>query len=342
CLRHRLGDGESEAGGSGAGGRRQQRRDGAAAFACINRRTADSVLQALVGELGFALDELDWILSASGGASSSALQSVESFRSVASRFGLLSRLVHCLASMGLKPGAQTGLVTRLATRHFRLLASLVRCLATAGQSVAVQQILQSAEAYADLERLVELCGGELAPKIYDRVLQSQLAASRAAREAAEEAARRKKDKKQGKKNGGGGKKLAVDDGGKRRGGVKVDRDATAVPQLVYSIEQWEKALMQLCRKRSLGLMLRVRRAASRDFRIRLDEVQQALRRGEAPEDDGEGDIGEDDEEAEEDAAEEAEDDEEDNEDQGDESVEPETVESTEPPRKRARVQQKSR
>uniref|UniRef100_A0A1I8FN76 tRNA_edit domain-containing protein n=1 Tax=Macrostomum lignano TaxID=282301 RepID=A0A1I8FN76_9PLAT len=69
-----------------------RRRDGAAAFACINRRTADSVLQALVGELGFALDELDWILSASGGASSSALQSVESFRSVASRFGLLSRL----------------------------------------------------------------------------------------------------------------------------------------------------------------------------------------------------------------------------------------------------------
>uniref|UniRef100_A0A1I8FM67 VPS13 domain-containing protein n=1 Tax=Macrostomum lignano TaxID=282301 RepID=A0A1I8FM67_9PLAT len=49
------------------------------------------VLQALVGELGFALDELDWILSASAVLHHRRLQSVESFRLVASRLRLLSR-----------------------------------------------------------------------------------------------------------------------------------------------------------------------------------------------------------------------------------------------------------
>uniref|UniRef100_A0A1I8JPG0 FANCI_S4 domain-containing protein n=1 Tax=Macrostomum lignano TaxID=282301 RepID=A0A1I8JPG0_9PLAT len=310
CLRHRLGDGESEAGGSGAGGRRQQRRDGAAAFACINRRTADSVLQALVGELGFALDELDWILSASGGASSSALQSVESFRLVASRFGLLSRLVHCLASMGLKPGAQTGLVTRLATRHFRLLASLARCLATAGQSVAVQQISQSPTAHAFADPAISrglrrpgAPGGTLRRRARSENLRSSPAKPIGRVQGRQRGGKKKrpggkKDKKQGKKNGGGGKKLAVDDGGKRRGGVKVDRDAT------------------LCGQAQPGPHASRASGGFGDFsKFDWTKCKQALRRGEAPEDDGEGDIGEDDEEAEEDAAEEAEDDEEDNEDQ---------------------------
>uniref|UniRef100_A0A1I8JQF3 Spindle pole body component n=1 Tax=Macrostomum lignano TaxID=282301 RepID=A0A1I8JQF3_9PLAT len=187
-------------------GWRQRRRRSSSAASRRRRRirlhqsshSADSVLQALVGELGFALDELDWILSASGGASSSALQSVESFRSVASRFGLLSRLVHCLASMGLKPGAQTGPRDppgHQGTCRFWPLWSAawppLTILAISPSRTRPGAPWWNSAAASSLR------------KIYDRVLQKPIGRVQGPREAARKAARRKKDKKQGKKNGGG-------------------------------------------------------------------------------------------------------------------------------------------
>uniref|UniRef100_A0A1I8FIZ0 40S ribosomal protein S6 n=1 Tax=Macrostomum lignano TaxID=282301 RepID=A0A1I8FIZ0_9PLAT len=174
------------------------------------------------------------------------------FRLVASRSACCPGWCTAWPPCGLKPaGAQTGLVTRLATQALPV-AGLAgplpghRWTVCGGTSRSCNQ----AEAYADLERLVELCGGELRSEIYDRVLRkAQLAASRRPQ---------------------GGRK-------KRPGGKRIKSRG----------RKWRR---RYAASASLGLMLRVRRAGLRAiFRIRLDEVQQdAAARGEAPEDDGEG------------------------------------------------------
>jgi hypothetical protein len=58
--------------------------------------------------------------------------------------------------------------------------------------------------------------------------------------------------------------------------TKILREAKIVPNLIYTIEQCERHLIQLTKKSRVNLMKNVKRSTARDFRIQVHELDATL------------------------------------------------------------------
>ncbi|MEQ2265319.1 hypothetical protein XENORESO_005319, partial [Xenotaenia resolanae] len=111
------------------------------------------------------------------------------------------------------------------------------------------------------EKLVKLSGSHLTPQCYSFITYAQSGESSTGDD--------KKKKKRNEVNTAASAKLL--------------RETKAIPNLIFSIEQYEKFLITLSKKSKVNLMQYMKLSTSRDFRINAATLDAALQEQEEPE-----------------------------------------------------------
>ncbi|KAM3609806.1 uncharacterized protein V6R79_020568 [Siganus canaliculatus] len=240
---------------------RQQR------YGIVNLKTASSATLLILSQIDRVLDEVDWLIarkksqtgsdkSSSGEASQTVSQDDPIEKAVTQQLRTLLNALSEVVQTALLPGPCTVALLRELTRTYNILTTLVKyyiqvCASHPG-------ILP-----ARFEKLVKLSGSHLTPQCYNFITQS------------------------GEYSGGDS-----DDKKKKKrkdvntaASAKVLRETKAIPNLIFSIEQYEKYLITLSKKSKVNLMQYMKLSTSRDFRINAATLEAALQE----QDDSEGD-----------------------------------------------------
>ncbi|TGZ60817.1 hypothetical protein CRM22_008314 [Opisthorchis felineus] len=127
------------------------------------------------------------------------------------------------------------------------------------------------------ERLVRVYGKEVSPNAYSFISYIQHAESEKLK-GIQDKQPMKKTGKNGQKSGASSKKTSELTSIPQTVMSRSIKDSRVIPQLVFSIEQYERFLMQLSKLSKVNLMRNVKLAVSRDFRINTATVAAQLER----------------------------------------------------------------
>ncbi|XP_074488417.1 Fanconi anemia group I protein isoform X3 [Sebastes fasciatus] len=229
-------------------------------FAIVNMKTATTAALLVLSQVDRVLDEVDWLIarkksqtasdkSGSGEATQTAGQQDPIEKAVTLQLGTLLTALNELVQTALLPGTCTITLLRELSRTYTILTTLVKYYVQVCAS-------QHGALPARFEKLVKLSGSHLTPQCYSFITHAQ----------------------RGEFGGGG----ADDKKKKKRNEVntaasaKLLRETTAIPNVIFSIEQYEKYLIALSKKSKVNLMQYMKLSTSRDFRINAATLDAAL------------------------------------------------------------------
>ncbi|XP_070686476.1 Fanconi anemia group I protein [Pempheris klunzingeri] len=229
-------------------------------FAIVNMKTATTAALLVLSQVDRVLDEVDWLIarkknvtasdkSCSGEATQTAGQQDPIEKAVTLQLGTLLTALNELVQTALLPGTSTITLLRELSRTYTILTTLVKYYiqVCAGQHGVLP---------ARFEKLVKLSGSHLTPQCYSFITYAQ-----------------------GGECGGGG----TDDKKKKKrtevnaaASTKLLPETKVIPNLIFSIEQYEKYLIALSKKSKVNLMQYMKLSTSRDFRINAATLDAAL------------------------------------------------------------------
>ncbi|XP_042351654.1 Fanconi anemia group I protein [Plectropomus leopardus] len=229
-------------------------------FAIINMKTATTGALLVLSQVDRVLDEVDWLIarkksqaasdkSGSGEATQTAGQQDPIEKAVTLQLGTLLTALNELVQTALLPGTCTITLLRELSRTYTILTTLAKYYIQVCSS-------QHGALPARFEKLVKLSGSHLTPQCYSFITYAQ----------------------SGEFSGGG----ADDKKKKKRNEVntaasaKLLRETKAIPNLIFSVEQYEKYLITLSKKSKVNLMQYMKLSTSRDFRINAATLDAAM------------------------------------------------------------------
>ncbi|XP_070540770.1 Fanconi anemia group I protein-like [Ptychodera flava] len=240
-------------------------------YAIINPRTAaPTVLLLLMSQVDKYLDETDWVLSLlkADALNSNIVTSMDHDspgptqretldKAVCTRLGTLVTVFHELVQSALPAGLSVDSLLKTLTRMYSTLALLTKYyIALYTQRVG--------HLSARFEKLAKLTGTHLTQQCYALINYIQTSQNEQLTQAAQ--AGKANTLKEKKKN----------ESASTSGKAKVLKEAKSIPNLIFSIEQYEKFLIQLTKKSKINLMEHFKVSTSRDFRINTAAVRAAL------------------------------------------------------------------
>ncbi|XP_061577509.1 Fanconi anemia group I protein isoform X2 [Cololabis saira] len=229
-------------------------------FAIVNMKTATTAALLVLSQVGRVLDEVDWLIarkksqttsdkSGSGEATQTAGQQDPVEKAVTLQLGTLLTALNELVQTALLPGTCTITLLRELSRTYTILTTLVKYYI----QVCPNQhpVLPSR-----FEKLVKLSGSHLTPQCYTFITYAQ----------------------SGESTGGGAddKKKKKKNDANTASSAKLLRETKVMPNLIFSIEQYEKFLITLSKKSKVNLMQYMKLSTSRDFRINAATLDAAL------------------------------------------------------------------
>ncbi|KAK2842091.1 hypothetical protein Q5P01_012291 [Channa striata] len=229
-------------------------------FAIVNMKTATTVALLVLSQVGRVFDEVDWLIArkknqtatdklrpSEATQTAGAQDPIE--KAVTLQLGTLLTALNELIQTALLPGTCTITLLRELSRTYTILTTLVKYY--------IQVCSTKPGALpARFEKLVKLSGSHLTPQCYSFITYAQSG------EFSGGGADDKKKKKQNEVNTAASAKLL--------------RDTKAIPNLIFSIEQYEKYLITLSKKSKVNLMQYMKLSTSRDFRINAATLDAAL------------------------------------------------------------------
>ncbi|KAM3870643.1 Fanconi anemia group I protein [Diretmus argenteus] len=230
-------------------------------FAIVNIKTATTTTLLVLCQVDRVLDEVDWLIarkksqpasdkSSSGEATQTAGQQDPVEKAVTLQLGTLLTALNELVQTALLPGSCTDTLLRGLSRTYTILTTLVKYYIQLCSS-------QPGGLPARFEKLVKLSGSRLTPQCYSFITYAQ----------------------NGEFGGGGAddkKKKKKRDEANIAASAKLLREMKAIPNLIFSIEQYEKYLITLSKKSKVNLMQYMKLSTSRDFRINAATLEAAL------------------------------------------------------------------
>ncbi|XP_027901553.1 Fanconi anemia group I protein [Xiphophorus couchianus] len=227
-------------------------------FAIVNMKTATTAALLVLTQVDRVLDEVDWLIarkksqtasekSGSADPSQTAGQQDPVEKAVTLQLGTLLTALNELVQAALLPGNCTITLLRELSRTYTTLTTLVKYYIQVCAS-------QHGSLPNRFEKLVKLSGSHLTPQCYSFITYAQSGESNPGDD--------KKKKKRTEVNAAASAKLL--------------RETTAIPNLIFSIEQYEKYLITLSKKSKVNLMQYMKLSTSRDFRINAATLDAAL------------------------------------------------------------------
>ncbi|KAM6926892.1 Fanconi anemia group I protein [Lycodopsis pacificus] len=227
-------------------------------FAIVNIKTATTGALLVLSLVDRVLDEVDWLIarkksqtssdrSGSGEATQTAGQQDPIEKALTLQLGTLLTALNELVQTALLPGTCTITLLRELSRMYTTLTTLVKYYI---------QVCASPQGAlpARFEKLVKLSGSHLTPQCYSFITHVQ----------------------SGEFSGADDKKKKKRNDGSTAGSAKLLRETKAVPNVIFSIEQYEKYLITLSKKSKVNLMQYMKLSTSRDFRINRATLDAAL------------------------------------------------------------------
>lgn len=207
------------------------------------------------------MDEVDWLITKKKGqlvpdrlSSDDTTQAVGQQdpveKALTLQLGTLLTALNELVQTALPSGVCTNTLLGELSRTYTILTTLVKYYI---QLCSGQQGLLPAR----VEKLVKLSGSHLTPQCYSFITYVQ---------SGELAGGGADDKKKKKKEGEATATASA----------KLLRETKAIPNLIYSIEQYEKYLITLSKKSKVNLMQYMKLSTSRDFRINAATLEAVL------------------------------------------------------------------
>ncbi|KAK1158085.1 Fanconi anemia group I protein-like isoform X1 [Acipenser oxyrinchus oxyrinchus] len=238
-------------------------------FAIVNAKTAAPTATLLVlSQVGRILDEVDWLITkqkaqlssdkiaSADKPSQAGVQPEPVEKALILQLGTLLTGLHELLQTCLPPGGCVDTLLRELTKMYTILTSLVKYY--------IQMYTnQLGHLPARFEKLVKLSGSHLTPQCYAFITYVQ-----------------REDLSSG---GGEKKKKKKEEAITTAASAKMLRETKAIPNLIFSIEQYEKFLIHLSKKSKVNLMQHMKLSTSRDFRINRASLEAALQEQEGAE-----------------------------------------------------------
>ncbi|XP_074533359.1 Fanconi anemia group I protein isoform X1 [Halichoeres trimaculatus] len=227
-------------------------------FAIVNMKTASTATLLVLSQVDRVLDEVDWLIakkksqmpsdkSSSSDATETAGQQDQMEKAVTLQLGTLLTALNELVQTALLPGTCTITLLRELSRTYTILTTLVKYYIQVCSS-------QHGSLPARFEKLVKLSGSHLTPQCYSFITYAQ----------------------SGELSGGDDKKKKKRNEVNTAASAKLLRETKAIPNLIFSIEQYEKFLITLSKKSKVNLMQYMKLSTSRDFRINAATLDAAL------------------------------------------------------------------
>lgn len=221
-------------------------------------KTASTATLLVMSQVDRVLDEVDWLIakkksqtpsdkSGSGDATETAGQQDRIEKAVTLQLGTLLTALNELVQTALLPGTGTITLLRELSRTYTILTTLVKYYIQVCSS-------QHGSLPARFEKLVKLSGSHLTPQCYSFITYAQ----------------------SGELSTGDDKKKKKKNEVNTAASAKLLRETKAIPNLIFSIEQYEKFLITLSKKSKVNLMQYMKLSTSRDFRINAATLDAAL------------------------------------------------------------------
>ncbi|KAL7401953.1 hypothetical protein ABVT39_007309 [Epinephelus coioides] len=204
-------------------------------FAIINMKTANTGALLVLSQVDRVLDEVDWLIarkksqtasdkSSSGEATQTAGQRDPIEKAVTLQLGTLLTALNELVQTALLPGTCTITLLRELSRTYTILTTLVKYYIQVCSS-------QHGALPARFEKLVKLSGSHLTPQCYSFITYAQ----------------------SGEYGGGDDKKKKKRTEVNTAASAKLLRDTKTIPNVIFSIEQYEKYLITLSKKSKVSV-----------------------------------------------------------------------------------------
>ncbi|XP_053128131.1 Fanconi anemia group I protein isoform X2 [Hemicordylus capensis] len=230
-------------------------------FALVNAKTAAPTACLLVlGQAEKILEEVDWLInkmknhlgSEAADASQEANETQLLEKATMLQMGTLLTAYHELVQTALPAGSCVDSLLRSVGKLYAILTSLVKYYIQVCRSTTWG-------IPGRLEKLVRLSGSHLTPQCYSFITYVQNIQSETLSFAGE---------KKKKKDQTAAEVTTVM--------AKVLRETKPIPNLVFAIEQYENFLIHLSKKSKVNLMQYMKLSTSRDFRINMSTLENAL------------------------------------------------------------------
>uniref|UniRef100_A0A8C8M9W8 FA complementation group I n=1 Tax=Oncorhynchus tshawytscha TaxID=74940 RepID=A0A8C8M9W8_ONCTS len=223
----------------------------------LTDNSLQTVTLLVLSQVGKVLDEVDWLITkkkgqlvpdrlSSGDATQAAGQQDPVEKALTLQLGTLLTALNELVQTALPSGVCTNTLLGELSRTYTILTTLVKY-----PQVCVCPLKSLIPLYFQ----VKLSGSHLTPQCYSFITYVQ---------SGELAGGGADDKKKKKKEG------------EATATAKLLRETKAIPNLIYSIEQYEKYLITLSKKSKVNLMQYMKLSTSRDFRINAATLEAAL------------------------------------------------------------------
>ncbi|CAL1595500.1 unnamed protein product [Knipowitschia caucasica] len=227
-------------------------------FAIVNVKTASTVAMLVLSQVDRVLDEVDWLIAkkknqttsekvGNGEATQNAGQQDPIEKAVTLQLGTLLNALIELVQTSLTPGTWTITLLRAMSRTYTILTTQVKYY--------IHVCSNHGTLPPRFEKLVKLSGSRCTPHCYSFITYAQSGETSGGTD----------DKKKKKKNE---PNIAAS--------AKLLRETKTIPDLIFSIEQYEKFLITLSKKSKVNLMQYMKLSTSRDFRINAATLDAAL------------------------------------------------------------------
>ncbi|KAM9815831.1 Fanconi anemia group I protein isoform 1-T1 [Syngnathus typhle] len=227
-------------------------------FAIVSMKTATTAAMLVLPLVDKVLDEVDWLIgkrksqlatdkSDPEAATQSAGHQDPVEKAVTLQLGTLLTALNELVQTALQLGTCTITLLRALSRTYAILTTLVKYYIQFCAS-------QSARLPSRFEKLVKLSGSHLTPQCYCFITYVQ----------------------GGDSSVGGASKKKNKNEVNTAATAKLLRQTKAIPNLIFSIEEYEKYMITLSKKSKVNLMQYMKLSTSRDFRINAATLDAAL------------------------------------------------------------------
>ncbi|XP_077868470.1 Fanconi anemia group I protein homolog [Saccoglossus kowalevskii] len=214
-------------------------------YAIINPRTFAPVLTILHVQVEKYIDEAEWVLGvmkneaiSSNLGSPGCTQKESLEKAVCTRLGILVTSFHELVQSALPVGMAVDTVIKMVTRLYGTLSILTKYYISLYNQ-------HNGHLSTRFEKLVKLIGTHLTQQCYAMINYIQLSQNDEHNHSIADAS----------KNTKGKKKQATAVASTSNGKSKLLKEARSIPNLIYSIEQYEKFLIQLSKKSKVSFLL---------------------------------------------------------------------------------------
>ncbi|XP_051916772.1 Fanconi anemia group I protein isoform X2 [Hippocampus zosterae] len=227
-------------------------------FAIVNMKTAMTAALQVLSQADKVLDEVDWLIgtkksqmaidkSCPEEATQTTGQQDPTEKAVTLQLGTLLTALNELVQTALQLGTCTITLLKVLSRTYAILTTLVKYYIQVCAS-------QSGKLPSRIEKLVKLSGSHLTPQCYFFITYVQ----------------------GGELSVGGADKKKKKNEVNTAATAKLLRQTKAIPDLIFSIEQYEKYVIALSKKSKVNLMQYMKLSTSRDFRINAASLDAAL------------------------------------------------------------------